>query len=705
MTTRAPRLPRVALVPVLTLALAAAGCTPPDPGRPDFEARAYLRIVAAEDARPTDGRDLETLLAGLAAPSPRLRAVSVRGLGRLENPALLEPIAPLMGDPDRGVRREAANALAQAVHRGPGDAALPVLLAAVERESDPLVLGALARSLGRLRLDAGGRATVAGALVSLSLGPEGDAPPYQMEGAALGMASWVRGLGDAPRPPLLQDRLAEMTRYGLGAPAGDVGAARVRALAVGAWVSAETGAGDMRAFLADAAPSVRHAAASRLGMIPPALRAELAATALSDPSPQVRLEAVRRGLGAGPTTTEACRLLATAAEGDADVGVRLTALDALALPCPDRGPQEALLRRLADAGAAAAATDWHVGAHALAALAALDARSARAHLSAWAAHPSFFARSWAAVAATRADDADILRALTGDAHPNVRTEALRGLAAVLGRDADAELLAALGESGDNQLLLTAAALLEGTAERASAAEAALGALERISRPRWETLRDARIALLGLLQVTGDSTLVPRVDPWLRDYDPVVAERAAEALASWTGAAWTPAPERLPGLPLPTPAELRAMEEGTVLLRMARGGAIEIRLLPWQAPTNAVRFFRMVGSGALDGLTLHRWVPNFVIQGGSPGANEYAGHGAFTRDEVGLAQNWRGTVGLSTRGRDTGDGQIYVNLVDNVRLDHDYTVFGVVTAGMEVADRVLEGDVIERAEVRPGPQRR
>ena len=91
------------------------------------------------------------------------------------------------------------------------------------------------------------------------------------------------------------------------------------------------------------------------------------------------------------------------------------------------------------------------------------------------------------------------------------------------------------------------------------------------------------------------------------------------------------------------------------------------------------------------------VPNFVIQGGSPGANEYAGHGAFTRDEVGLAVQWRGTVGVSTRGRDTGDGQIYVNLVDDVRLDHDYTILGVVTAGMDVVDAVLEGDVIRSAE--------
>lgn len=59
---------------------------------------------------------------------------------------------------------------------------------------------------------------------------------------------------------------------------------------------------------------------------------------------------------------------------------------------------------------------------------------------------------------------------------------------------------------------------------------------------------------------------------------------------------------------------------------------------------------------------------------------------------------RGTVGISTRGRDTGDAQFFVNLVDSPRLDHQYTVFGTVTSGMETVDAILEGDVIERIEL-------
>jgi cyclophilin family peptidyl-prolyl cis-trans isomerase len=66
---------------------------------------------------------------------------------------------------------------------------------------------------------------------------------------------------------------------------------------------------------------------------------------------------------------------------------------------------------------------------------------------------------------------------------------------------------------------------------------------------------------------------------------------------------------------------------------------------------------------------------------------------FMRDEVGLPSHLRGTLGISTRGHDTGDGQMFVNLIDNFRLDHQYTVFARVVEGMDVVDRVLEGDVI------------
>ena len=114
----------------------------------------------------------------------------------------------------------------------------------------------------------------------------------------------------------------------------------------------------------------------------------------------------------------------------------------------------------------------------------------------------------------------------------------------------------------------------------------------------------------------------------------------------------------------------------------------------------LRFARLARAGYYNGLTFHRVVPNFVIQGGSPGANEYVGDASFMRDEVGTWPHVRGAVGISTRGHDTGDAQIFVDLVDNPRLDHVYTVFGQVLNGIDIVDRILEGDVIERIEILP-----
>jgi peptidyl-prolyl cis-trans isomerase B (cyclophilin B) len=126
----------------------------------------------------------------------------------------------------------------------------------------------------------------------------------------------------------------------------------------------------------------------------------------------------------------------------------------------------------------------------------------------------------------------------------------------------------------------------------------------------------------------------------------------------------------------------------------------IELRPDVAPWAVASIVALTKRGFYDGLEFHRVVPNFVVQGGSPGANEYIGAADFMRDEVGLWPHVRGAVGISTRGRDTGDAQFFVDLVDNPRFDHEYTVFGQLLNGIEVVDRILEGDVIERVEIMP-----
>jgi peptidyl-prolyl cis-trans isomerase B (cyclophilin B) len=146
------------------------------------------------------------------------------------------------------------------------------------------------------------------------------------------------------------------------------------------------------------------------------------------------------------------------------------------------------------------------------------------------------------------------------------------------------------------------------------------------------------------------------------------------------------------------ADLRRLASARARVTIRGVGSFELALIASEAPMSARRFVRLVESGYYNGLTFHRVVPNFVIQGGSPGANEYVGDATFMRDELGQWPHVRGAVGISTRGRDTGDAQIFVDLVDNPRLDHDYTVFAHVLNGMEVVDAILEGDVIEKIDI-------
>jgi peptidyl-prolyl cis-trans isomerase B (cyclophilin B) len=133
------------------------------------------------------------------------------------------------------------------------------------------------------------------------------------------------------------------------------------------------------------------------------------------------------------------------------------------------------------------------------------------------------------------------------------------------------------------------------------------------------------------------------------------------------------------------------------------GDIVFEMFDDDAPKTVGNMRELAEKGYYDGLTFHRIVPNFVIQGGSPNANEYCGACPFARDEVSLAMNRRGAIGISIRGRDTGDSQIFINLVDNPRLDHDYTVFAAVCQdaskdGMEVVDSIQEGERMARLRV-------
>jgi cyclophilin family peptidyl-prolyl cis-trans isomerase len=302
----------------------------------------------------------------------------------------------------------------------------------------------------------------------------------------------------------------------------------------------------------------------------------------------------------------------------------------------------------------------------------------------------------ARAAALLADTALGVR-LSADPHPNVRHAALSGLVDAKRPEALTAALAAL-TSPDHQLVLEATQAFVPPmlpADTAPVAQALVEALARLTRTGADTSRDPRMAILNRLDALDARAVAPRLEAHLTDFDPVVAARTATLLSAWSGTVRTAAPKPVAG-PRVTRAQIQALRGRRLRVTMAGLGSFEVALDVDTAPVTAVRIAAHAAEGYYNGLTFHRVAPNFVIQGGSPGANEFAGAPRYLRDEVGLHK--RATVGISTRGRDTGDAQFFVNLVDSPRLDHQYTVFGSVTTGMDIVDAILEGDVIERIEL-------
>ena len=673
-------------------------CTAPDTGRKDRAAEGYLKIIAAEINRPTNGPDLEFLVKATSYRDVFLRQSAVRALGRLENPAQINDLPHHIEDPQAAVRVEAVNALAQAVHRSDGAPVLGIFLARIGSEHVERVLGAFARSLGRLRLGEEDQGSALELLLSLGNLDPVQIPPKLAEGLALGLEALARRSGGELLSERAKGQLVKMLRY---RSADEQTAARVRALAL----LTLRHAGVMTAryvdeSLRDPDPDARRVAAASLDLMPPALRTEFTRRALGDQSLRVSVEAIRQ-LANHPSDTLKCQWLNTALEETDIRPIKALALEALGEPCPDVSAQQQILMDAVSEIGVTNSTEWLAPARALVSLASIAPELAEAALPQFLEHENAFVRSYAATAAALLGQTDVLRVLSRDPIPNVRTAAIQFLAA---RDSESidELLVSQLSTDDPQLLMTAARLLENSPLGLQAASATLLAFERVSASQRETSRDARRALLERVNEFGDATMTSRLEPFLRDFDPQVATDVASILERWSGQSRQPSPELLPRGDLPNPAELYELRHSEVILHMERGGEIVIRALPNVALTNAQRFVRLANEGYFDGLTFHRWEPGFVIQGGSPGANEYSGAGPYTRDEVDLLPHWRGTVGVSTRGHDTGDAQIFINLADNVRLNHDYTIFGVVVDGMEdVVDLVVEGDVITRAEVRVG----
>ncbi len=132
------------------------------------------------------------------------------------------------------------------------------------------------------------------------------------------------------------------------------------------------------------------------------------------------------------------------------------------------------------------------------------------------------------------------------------------------------------------------------------------------------------------------------------------------------------------------------------------GTMHVEFYENDAPKTVENFTKLLKEGFYDGLTFHRVIPNFVIQGGCPNGTGAGGPGYTIDCELDGENQYhdRGVLSMAHAGRNTGGSQFFVcHSRDNTaHLDRNHTVFGKVTEGLDVIDTIREGDKIEKITV-------
>ena len=117
-----------------------------------------------------------------------------------------------------------------------------------------------------------------------------------------------------------------------------------------------------------------------------------------------------------------------------------------------------------------------------------------------------------------------------------------------------------------------------------------------------------------------------------------------------------------------------------------------------APNTVAAFQSLAENGFYDGLTFHRVLPGFIVQGGDPRGDGSGGPGYAVRDEQNRRRYDRGLLGMALSGPNTGGSQHFVTLTSQPHLDGHYTVFRRVVGGVDALDRIVQGDRVVRVVV-------
>ncbi|XXF80602.1 peptidylprolyl isomerase [Myxococcaceae bacterium GXIMD 01537] len=676
---------RSAVSACLAAALLHAGCVRSVPAAADPEAAERARIADWEDRRSLGGGQLLALASGEGGVALRVHAL--RALARIQDMETLDTVLAALSAPEAEVREEAAFAageLGLSWEPLPDEAKAKLvgaLLAAEEGEQAEAVRLALLEALSKT-----GSPTVVPRLVE-RLAHTDDAVAGR---AALSLGVAVRrgtsGV-DVPLAPVVA----------LLAPARQA-EARYAAAYLLAVLKRLAARDALRSCVADTEPDVRALCAKGLGDVGGGGDVALLEKVLVDPVPRVAVEATRAltklaAACVGPCPPADALLTLKARVGRVAAGESASMHPLLALA--QQGPS-ARVRPVLDAlrDEVRSAARRASGATARGDLMWLDCRLAAAQDRQMGALVEVLRCGDESLAARRLalglreiaqskvqGGADSAVPYLSHADARVRLAALEAVSSRPVPEAREPVRALLG--GKDPVVAASAASAAGKLKDAEALPGVRALAERVpGEPDLaEPVAGALVALMG-------KDAEPLLRPWLAHPHSNVRRVAAGALTELTGQPVRAARVELPATEFrPTPAPTKA----SLTFRTSKGDVTVA--LDDSAPLTSGNLYTLAQKGYFNGVTFHRVVPDFVVQGGDPRGDGEGGPGYSIRCEMTRRPYGRGTLGMALSGKDTGGSQFFITHAPQPHLDGRYTAFGEVTRGMEVVDGLSEGDVI------------
>ena len=150
---------------------------------------------------------------------------------------------------------------------------------------------------------------------------------------------------------------------------------------------------------------------------------------------------------------------------------------------------------------------------------------------------------------------------------------------------------------------------------------------------------------------------------------------------------------------PPPMQIETNRNYTVTIETSKG-MIQLELYPQHAPNTVNNFVFLAQDGFYDGVTFHRVIANFMIQGGDPTGSGRGGPGYRFEDEFkgNPLRHERGVISMANAGPNTNGSQFFITHGSQPHLDGRHTVFGRVTKGQDVVDAIEQGDSMVKVTV-------